>query len=67
MTRGLRLVTVAVLMALLAQGAWAAESEGSSSMFDSVVQVLTSIFTDSGPSMNAGDEPELGPIPIPIG
>lgn len=71
MSRGLRVATVALLLALLSRGVQAAEPKASASFFDSVIQALVSFFggdeATSDPTDSTGDDPELGPIPLPWG
>ena len=76
MSRAKRIVLVALMVGLMAQGAGAAEGVSHGSWFESVVQAIVSLFGGSdvwpieepfGPSNLAGEEPELGNLVDPFG
>ena len=82
MSRAKRIVLVALMVGLMAQGAGAAEGVSHGSWFESVVQAIVSFFgeTDAGGTVvfagdeeeaaapaSSGDEPELGDIVVPWG
>lgn len=69
MSRAIRIVALALLMAVAAQGVWAAERT-CPSFLASVVQVFVAIFEGSelGPLADPnGDEVNLGPLGDPNG
>ena len=72
MSRALRIVLVALMVGLMAQGAGATEDVSQASWFESVVQHIVSYFTESDASSTpansaVGDEPELGDLVDPFG
>ena len=79
MSRALRIVLVALMVGLMAQGAGATEDVSQASWFESVVQNIVSYFTESDASSTpadasstpansgVGDEPELGDLVDPFG
>lgn len=70
MSRTFRIVALALLLTLAANQTWAADRPASDSFFDSVVQVLESIFDGSEAGLLSdpdGDEVNLGPLGDPNG